>query len=32
MGLGGLLVLAAMLMVELAPRRRIEVEVPHLAV
>ncbi len=32
MGLGGLLVLAAMLMVELAPRRKIEAEVPHLAV
>ncbi len=29
---GGLLVLAAMLMVELAPRRKIEAEVPHLAV
>jgi drug/metabolite transporter (DMT)-like permease len=29
---GGLMVLAAMLIVELAPRRRIEVEVTHLAV
>jgi drug/metabolite transporter (DMT)-like permease len=28
---GGLLVLAAMLIVELLPRRRVEVEVPHLA-
>jgi drug/metabolite transporter (DMT)-like permease len=32
MGVGGLLVLTAMLMVELAPRRKIEAEVPHLAV
>ena len=31
MGVGGLMVLSAMLVVELAPRRRIEVEVPHLA-
>ncbi len=31
MALGGLLVVAAMLLSELAPRRRIEVEVPHLA-
>ena len=30
MGVGGLMVLSAMLVVELAPRRRIEVEVPHL--
>jgi drug/metabolite transporter (DMT)-like permease len=30
--LGGLLVLAAMLLVELAPRRKIEAEVPHIAV
>ena len=30
MALGGLLVVAAMLLSELAPRRRIEVEVPHL--
>jgi drug/metabolite transporter (DMT)-like permease len=30
--LGGALVLAAMLIVELVPRRRIEAEVPHLAV
>jgi drug/metabolite transporter (DMT)-like permease len=29
---GGLLVLGAMLLVELAPRRRIEAEVPHIAV
>jgi len=29
---GGLLVLTAMLLVELAPRRRIEAEVPHIAV
>jgi drug/metabolite transporter (DMT)-like permease len=29
---GGLMVLAAMLVVELVPRRRIEAEVPHLAV
>jgi drug/metabolite transporter (DMT)-like permease len=32
MGLGGLLVVAAMLMVELSPRRKIEAEVPHLTV
>jgi drug/metabolite transporter (DMT)-like permease len=30
--LGGALVLAAMLIVELVPRRRIEAEVPHIAV
>jgi drug/metabolite transporter (DMT)-like permease len=30
--LGGLMVLTAMLVVELAPRRRIEAEVPHIAV
>jgi hypothetical protein len=30
--LGGSLVLAAMLIVELVPRRRIEAEVPHIAV
>jgi drug/metabolite transporter (DMT)-like permease len=30
--LGGLLVLAAMLIVELAPRRRVEIEVTHIAV
>jgi drug/metabolite transporter (DMT)-like permease len=30
--LGGAMVLAAMLVVELAPRRRIEAEVPHIAV
>ena len=30
--LGGLMVLTAMLAVELAPRRRIEAEVPHIAV
>jgi drug/metabolite transporter (DMT)-like permease len=30
--LGGLLVLTAMLLTELAPRRRIEAEVPHIAV
>jgi hypothetical protein len=29
---GGLLVLTAMLIVELVPRRRIEAEVPHIAV
>ena len=29
---GGLMVLTAMLVVELAPRRRIESEVPHIAV
>jgi drug/metabolite transporter (DMT)-like permease len=29
---GGLLVLSAMLVVELAPRRKIEAEVPHIAV
>jgi drug/metabolite transporter (DMT)-like permease len=28
---GGLLVLAAMVLAELAPRRRVEIEVPHLA-
>jgi drug/metabolite transporter (DMT)-like permease len=32
MGVGGLLVLAAMLVVELVPRERIEAEVPHIAV
>ncbi len=32
MFVGGLLVLAAMLIVELVPRRRIETEVPHIAV
>jgi hypothetical protein len=32
MVVGGLLVLAAMLMAELAPRRRVEGEVPHLVV
>jgi drug/metabolite transporter (DMT)-like permease len=32
MGLGGALVLAAMLLVEVAPRRKIEAEVPHIAV
>jgi drug/metabolite transporter (DMT)-like permease len=32
MALGGLLVVTAMLMVELAPRRKIEAEVPHLTV
>ena len=32
MAVGGLLVLAAMLMVELAPRRKLEAEVPHLTV
>jgi drug/metabolite transporter (DMT)-like permease len=32
MFLGGLLVLAAMLVVEIAPRRKIETEVPHIAV
>jgi drug/metabolite transporter (DMT)-like permease len=32
MWLGGLMVLTAMLVVELAPRRRIEAEVPHIAV
>ena len=30
--LGGLMVLAAMLVVELVPRRRVEAEVPHIAV
>jgi len=30
--LGGALVLAAMLIVELVPRRHIEAEVPHIAV
>ena len=30
--LGGALVLAAMLIVELVPRRQIEAEVPHIAV
>jgi drug/metabolite transporter (DMT)-like permease len=30
--LGGGMVLAAMLLVELVPRRRIEAEVPHIAV
>jgi hypothetical protein len=29
---GGLLVLAAMLIVEIAPRRKVEAEVPHIAV
>jgi hypothetical protein len=29
---GGLLVLAAMVLAELAPRRKVEAEVPHLAV
>jgi hypothetical protein len=29
---GGALVLGAMLVVELAPRRKIEAEVPHIAV
>jgi drug/metabolite transporter (DMT)-like permease len=32
MMLGGLMVLGAMLLAELAPRRRIEAEVPHIAV
>jgi len=32
MGIGGALVLAAMLTVELAPRRHLEGEVPHIAV
>jgi drug/metabolite transporter (DMT)-like permease len=32
MVVGGLLVLAAMLIVELAPRRKVEGEVPHIAV
>jgi drug/metabolite transporter (DMT)-like permease len=32
MFVGGLLVLTAMLVVELVPRRRIETEVPHIAV
>jgi drug/metabolite transporter (DMT)-like permease len=32
MAVGGLMVLSAMLIVELAPRRRVEVEVTHLAV
>ena len=32
MVLGGALVLAAMLVVELAPRRRVEAEVTHLTV
>jgi drug/metabolite transporter (DMT)-like permease len=32
MFIGGLLVLTAMLVVELVPRRRIETEVPHIAV
>jgi drug/metabolite transporter (DMT)-like permease len=32
MGVGGLLVLTAMLVVELAPRRKIEAEVTHIAV
>jgi drug/metabolite transporter (DMT)-like permease len=32
MGIGGLMVLTAMLMVELTPRRRIEAEVTHIAV
>ena len=32
MALGGLMVLTAMLIVEIAPRRRIEAEVPHIAV
>ena len=32
MALGGTLVLAAMLLVELAPRRKVEAEVPHIAV
>jgi drug/metabolite transporter (DMT)-like permease len=30
--LGGLMVLTAMLLVELSPRRKIEAEVPHIAV
>jgi drug/metabolite transporter (DMT)-like permease len=30
--LGGLLVLSAMVIVELVPRRRVEAEVPHIAV
>jgi hypothetical protein len=32
MAVGGLMVLAAMLLVELVPRRRIEAEVQHIAV
>jgi hypothetical protein len=32
MAIGGLMVLTAMLVVELVPRRKIEVEVPHIAV
>lgn len=32
MALGGAMVLAAMLTVELAPRRKVEAEVPHIAV
>jgi hypothetical protein len=32
MVIGGSMVLAAMLTVELAPRRKVEAEVPHIAV
>ncbi|HEY0775507.1 MAG TPA: DMT family transporter, partial [Nocardioidaceae bacterium] len=32
MAVGGAMVLAAMLLVELVPRRKIEAEVPHIAV
>ncbi len=32
MAVGGAMVLSAMLLVELVPRRRIEAEVPHIAV